>query len=480
MKPLRRKPGVAVLLLAGLLALLVGYWLLPIQGQILILTDGQTRPVGAWPQLWLEPPAARPGEPVALYVRDEQPWAHVKLLVNGRETQRDGSFPTGSGPWTWRWTMSLPATPGTEARFYHSCQTGCIERARLALGEPAPAATASARVPTKLGVVFADPNRNWHNRSGWTVELTYADQPDDVDLSIDGLAQRVFAAEKASLRVLVRVDWNRSRSLPPEQDEVALARFRDYAARLARDERLRGVYAYIIGSDLNRQATPEWYARLFNGYGLPAERNDNLVQAMRAANPNLRLLVGTVTPWVTERSGALQAQIDQPWLNYFATLLAHLGQSANGKATANMPFAMADGFALQAPGRPADPTVADAPATEPSRDMQRPEWGGAQAGFRVYRDWLAIINGNQASAGLPVYITSTNTFTANVSTPPAQNYPPGWLSSALAEVNGQRQVQALCWFVDTPLGNRWGEFSLQRPMGRMNEAAAEFDRLLQR
>ncbi len=62
---------------------------------------------------------------------------------------------------------------------------------------------------------------------------------------------------------------------------------------------------------------------------------------------------------------------------------------------------------------------------------------------------------------------------------PAQNYPSGWLTSALEVVNGEPQIQTLCWFLDLiPGDTRWDDFSLARERGRMVEAAAEFDALL--
>ncbi len=119
-------------------------------------------------------------------------------------------------------------------------------------------------------------------------------------------------------------------------------------------------------------------------------------------------------------------------------------------------------------------------AGEPAVDLRRPGWKNAQAGFRVHRDWLAIVNRYPTTRSLPAYITSTNTWTSDTRVPPAQNYPKGWLSTALTEVNSEPQIKALCWFVDTPLGETWSEFSLSRHPGRLHDAAEEFDGLLQK
>lgn len=83
-------------------------------------------------------------------------------------------------------------------------------------------------------------------------------------------------------------------------------------------------------------------------------------------------------------------------------------------------------------------------------------------------------------AGLPVYLTATNTFAPDDPVPPAQNYPQGWLTTAYSVVNADPRVQALCWFLDlVPGDDRWDDFSLARGQGRLIYAAEEFDALLQ-
>ncbi len=120
-----------------------------------------------------------------------------------------------------------------------------------------------------------------------------------------------------------------------------------------------------------------------------------------------------------------------------------------------------------------------AASEEPRTDLLRAEWGGAQAGFRVYRDWLDIINAYPTTAGLPVYIMTANTFIAGEGVPPSQNYPDGWLTTALDVVNDEPQVHALCWFIDDfPHDTQWDQFSLAQRLGRMADAAEEFDGLL--
>jgi hypothetical protein len=194
----------------------------------------------------------------------------------------------------------------------------------------------------------------------------------------------------------------------------------------------------------------------------------------------VRVLVGTVTPWRSDQNGAIPYEINVPWLNYFNTLTAALDQTAQEKTRAGISLIAPDGFAAQAPGNPDAPELAGAnEADEPSIDIRPTSLHGAQAGFRVYRDWLDIINTFPHTKGLPLYITSTNTYQPTTEVEPAQNYPSGWLTTALETVNQEPQVAALCWFLDYfPHDDQWELFSLTNPRGLMTNAAEEFDALL--
>lgn len=467
---------------ALLIALLLGgYWLLPIRGRVAVLPGGEADL--PWPQMqWVA------AERRAI-VADSEPWGDVLLTVAGRSAGSASWQAQPGGIWRWEWRIPLTVSVAGPLIFYHDCATGCQERGRLALGDR-DRKEADEGVPTSLGVVFADPARDWHGRSGWIVDLTYVRPSEDPYWRADALAERVYAATDKGQRVLVRVDYDRGQTLPPAGDELALAEYLAYLRRLARDDRLAGVYGYIIGSGFNaldansqapdRPVTPGWYARLFNGYGEDVTHSDNAVQTIRAVNPRVRVLVGPVRPWIGDQGGDQPGASQAPWLDYMRSLVAHLDAAAQAKAAAGIALVAPDGFALQAPGRPDASELSDETrGQEPGHDLPRVAWGGAQAGFRVYRDWLAIINAYPTTRGLPAYITSTNTYAPDAKTPPAQNYPSGWLTAALAEINSQPQVVALCWFMDGPLGDtQWDWFSLARRQGRMLYAAEEFDALL--
>ena len=466
-----------------LLLLTAVYWLLPIRGQVLIVPDDWQQG-NAWPRVQIEPEQPRPGQQAAVLISDVVPWAHIKLEIPGAAVNYDGfeAYPQ-AGIWQWRWTFTVPNVPGYPLRFYHNCHEGCQEWAAVQVGRYAPPALPANLQPTKLGLVMPHPQRDWRGRSGWAVELTYATLPEEEYWGIDDLAERTRTAVANGQRVLVRVDYAQGQSVPPPDDPLALDAYLDYLRRLARDDRLRGVYGYILGSGFNdgpQAVTPEWYARIFNGYGLPLERTDTAVQAVRGVNGQARLLVGPVRPWAEAQNGSPPYEIDAPWLNYMHALVMALDTAAAERAAVGLSQAAPDGFALQTPGWTNAPQLAD-PANEPLTDLFHPDWPTAQAGFRVYQDWLAIINQFPHTQGKPVYITASNSYHPLSGLEPAQNYPAGWLTAALTAVNAEPQIAALCWFMDYfPHDDQWALFSLYQGRGLLVEAAAEFEGLLAR
>lgn len=481
-----------VAVLAALLIALV--WLLPIEGQIVFQSDRDEQNT-LEPVITLDPPDAAPGSEALVTVTDAVSWAYVKLTVNGAPaTFVDWAETQPGRQWRWQWRVQMPAAEdGMQVDFFHDCHTGCQRRATLALGEPQTAAPPSGAL-TKLCVDFADPTRDWHGRQGWTVDMTYmrlADDEEDPYWGVDALAARLAHATRMGLRMLVRVEYDRNQTLPPTNDQLALSAYLAYLQRLAQDDRLAGVYGYIIGSgmnadDANQQAsdqpmTPAWVARIVNGYGEDPTHHDNALAVIRTANPTVRVLVGPVRAWNWDQDVEPAYPIDVPWLNYMDALASSLDLGATTKAAAGIAGGAPDGFAVQAPGRPLAPELEGIDgAEEPRREIARAEWHGAQAGFLVYRDWLTVIDRYATLQGLPIYIKSTNTFASDDGVPPAQNYPQGWLTTAYSVVNADPRVHAMCWFLDlVPGDDRWDAFSLARGQGQMLYAAEEFDALLQ-
>lgn len=481
-------PSVKVFALLILLTGLVT--LLPLTGRMAILL-GDDQPPMIMPRIEWDPAVPLPGQAMQITIQDAAALPNVLLTIDGEAIypSKWESTEGSSAPWEWMWQAEAPLARDYELILYHHCDSGCIERARWAVGQGNRQRIVAR--PTKLGAVFANPERNWHGKSSWDVELAYTQLAGADHWGVDDLAHRVQRATAAGLRVILRVDYDQGQSLPPTGDQLALDGYLAFVRRLARDERLQSVYALQIGSGYNaisansqsesNPVTPGWYARVFGGYGVDAARTDNIVQIVRSENPGLQVLVGPVQPWSQDQDGEIPYTVDAPWLNYFNTLVTYLDISARLKSTAGFPLAKPDGFAVQAPGRPDAPELhARQPATEPLVAMPRAAWNGAQAGFQVYRDWLAVINAHATTHNLPLFITSTNTFTPDDPVPPMKNYPFGWLRSALEEVNREPQVEALCWFLDFDSSgdNRWDWFSLSTRSGELIDAEREFDALL--
>jgi hypothetical protein len=217
----------ALTVLGVVLALLI--ILLPIDGHVVIFSESPAELAG-WPRFSLDQSSGNEGAQRWLVVQDMQPWGHVKLMSVAGSLTRDEAWAAGNGPWRWRWHLPDDTVLQQPLVFYHSCETGCRERGRATFAadarQPEP-----ERVATKLGVVFPSPERNWHGRAAWAVELTYVKHQDDKEFSIDGLAARVARDTAQGLKVIVRIGYARKQSLPPVDDEIALRDYLEFCHR---------------------------------------------------------------------------------------------------------------------------------------------------------------------------------------------------------------------------------------------------------
>ncbi len=456
------------------------YWLLPISGRLTYVPESVFS-AETYPHITVE----REDEALAVVVRDVTPWTFVRLETdNGSAELVQHGEQDRNGLWLWRWDVT--DTEQVDAlELFHSCSTGCQAWGSSRSAPEAAPDTTPARTPTKLGVVLANKDRDWHGRQGWDVEITYAKLADEEFWGVDDLANRVRLAQAKGLRVLVRVEYDQGQSLPAPNDAIALDDYLRFAERLARDVRLQQVHGFIIGSNFNTNGgnsqapdnpvTPEWYARVFNGYGLDPLQQDNAVEVIKRENAQARVIAGPVNPWNQDRNATPTYEIDVPWLNYMFATVQLLDEGARAKAEAGVGSVAPDGFAIQAFGR-----VADHGAQEPLTNLNDDAFPGAQMGFRIFEDWLAIINRFDHTRGKPVYINATNTFDPLSGSLPAENYPAGWLTNAYAAVNAEPQIEALCWFIDGFVHDeQWAMFSLIEPRGSLAVAATEFETLLQ-
>lgn len=463
--------------------LLIGLIWLPLDGTILIL-NADTQATNL-PLIQLEPRNPLPGETVLVTVVDKYYWSFTQLTLGHMVALPVDSPESIAQVYTWTWSAIVPEGESFELKFYVNCHSGCEERASAIVGQ-VNSIVLPQRLPTKLGVVLPNLERDWHNRQGWAVELTYATQSEASYWGVDDLASRVQQHREAGLNVIIRVDYDPSQSLPLDNDDAALAEYLAYLKRLARDDRLCDVYAFVIGSDMNvtdvdrgQQAiTPAWYARLFLGYGQSLLSTDNAVQIIAHENPGVRVLVGPVRPWEQAQRDSSTAIDEAPWLSYMRVLTMHLDETVQAKSRAGISVSF-DGFDVQAPANLARIQLPDKAEDEPSLHLWHESYPDAHVGFRVYEDWLDIINAYDSTRGMPVYIISTNTYQRDGGATPAETYVSGWLSNALSVINHEPQIKALCWFLDDfPNTDQWDAFSLTQAPGKLKDAAVEFDELL--
>lgn len=429
---------------------------------------------------------------MTIQVLDETPRTFVMLETRGAAyTAQQYGSQVDDNIWEWVWTIETER-PFEQFTVYHNCSSGCEKWVSINTGkvEINDASEPVSTKPTKLGLVFANESRDWHGKQGWDVEITYATLAEEEFWGIDDLAQRVRRSHELGLQVLVRVEYAQGQNVPPPDDYVALDAYLRYVERIVRDDRLSDVHGLIIGSNFNtygsnsqspdNPVTPEWYARVFNGYGANPTVSNSVLESVRAIDPNMRVIVGPVSPWNVDQNGSLEAFVDAPWLNYMHTTLTYLDQSAQLKASIGRANLAPDGFAVQAFGRVTHESLTtEERANEPKMTLHFEEWGEAQMGFRVFEDWLTLINQFATTQGKPVYINASNTFDGLTGSVPADNYPVGWLTTALEEVEKVPQIYALCWFMDGfSHDEQWIMFSLITARGLLIEAAQEFDQLL--
>jgi hypothetical protein len=292
---------------------------------------------------------------------------------------------------------------------------------------------------------------------GWDVELLYATGIDQVN-DPNGRAKvggRAARARSLGLLVLVRVDHAPRQALPPTGSEAARTAYVLFLQSICQDAVYRdNVFGYIIGNEPNlrveneqlnwaagQRLTPEWYARIFIGFGLDPGDTGNAHSSIKTFQPNAWVLVGGAAPWSGESSSdaADRWVRDKPWLNYFHAMCRRI--ASVGQTIGRWP----DAFAIHAYGRTGLPGSDGFSRDEPHLDVPFGT-NGAQGGFRVYRDWAAIIDATGFDPAVPIFVTETNTLTV---APSSQSYPSGWYTEALRELRAAGpRYHALCWFVD--------------------------------
>ncbi|MCZ7668019.1 MAG: hypothetical protein M5U34_12915 [Chloroflexi bacterium] len=162
------------------------------------------------------------------------------------------------------------------------------------------------------------------------------------------------------------------------------------------------------------------------------------------------------------------------------SVVTYINAAAAAKIEHGISDTAPDGFAIQAFGRVDAPELSAAQrAQEPFIPLHREEWGEAQAGFRIYQDWLDIINQYEYTAGKPVYINASNTFEQRNRTFSCRQLPRKLVEQCPEAINQEPQIRTLAWFPESlPHDEQWAMFSLTTPRALLIEASQEFDALL--
>ncbi|MFN0072845.1 MAG: hypothetical protein ACKVVP_15275 [Chloroflexota bacterium] len=355
--------------------------------------------------------------------------------------------------------------------------------------------------PTLAGATWVDNSRPWitRNKTGTDVWHVYMHPPappaggsaDNFANVRDNISMSRQSTPKQN--VLLRVDYAEGQSLP--WNATTRGEYLGFLQQICADPIFReNLLGFIIGNECNSQdenrqsggtMNPDEWARTYNGYGSGASATDNAFQVIRAALPDARVLVGAVAPYNPQADGSPAFAIPVPWLNYFNQLCLRVTQRMT-QAGLSAP----DGFALHAYGRVGDDGTANGGSQEPHRSVPSPVPypASAEYGFRVYRQWLAVMDGYPLLQLAPVWITETNTFTTTHCDQSYPMNPPGWYFEAVKEiydfnhdpfVSVQNRIKSVCWFVDRNFDGNWGLDAISgHTMGRLGAASNDFNSVL--
>ncbi|MEJ5297521.1 MAG: carbohydrate-binding domain-containing protein [Armatimonadota bacterium] len=277
-----------------------------------------------------------------------------------------------------------------------------------------------------------------NGRQMWTVEMLYTTQAKNWDINrwVDEY-YRLAAIQQAGFRIILRVDYHPSLTIPPTNDWAAKQEFasmcQTFAAWFS-----PFVHAMIIGNELkeypNSPISAEWYAKVFNN----ADPSDfyTVYRLVKAQAPNM--LVGIYAP------GGWPGESD---LRFWRRVLDSVKKDANGRPQIDcFPLHAYSGASTVRPNSPVCPEtlVAENPRFASGYDFN---------GFIPYIKEIY----SRFGASKPVYITETNTQWYfgpwdGCLRYSEDSYRPGWLKEAFTAIDcwnkaNDIKICALCWYV---------------------------------
>jgi hypothetical protein len=284
--------------------------------------------------------------------------------------------------------------------------------------------------------------------------------------------------------VWLRIDYEPGQTLPPTGRDGALREFCQWAGQsVAADSVLGRSRGIICGNETNLSAewrvsqiplTAEWVARCVYGFGTGTGDTGNLFQAIKTANPAIRVMAPAVGPFNPESTGSVlypppdgRAMLS-PWERYQHELALKCYQNNFHAPAAEVQFAMHTYSRVGKHG------TDFGGAQEPRQDNREGQFD-AQFGTRCLSDMLHAIKQANGNVAPTIVISEWNPGTDAA---PIDCYPDGLLQEVVRYVNTVPNVLALCSFVDQDLGG-WRDFSMTTAgESRLQDWDQDYDELL--
>src|SRR5438105_4556765 len=297
--------------------------------------------------------------------------------------------------------------------------------------------------------MWLDASRELQGRNAMSVELLYAA---DGDAGIAQVADRIGELHTRGVRVLLRVDLERSQTVPVEGDFVGKYNFAHFFEKLAGDPVISQVAGIIVGNEPNLKAenaeggdrgiSAAWYMKVHSGANAAADDDADVYTQLRSNGYKGDVLIAAVAPWSADTDGTLAsypmppgATDTMPWLRYTATLYAL------AYTTSRLPYTDVKGAVHTYSNVLACKELGLDPALEPTYGdaLRNPDWNMCQYGIRVYDEFLQQMNvqaGGDATV-VPHYVTEWNSLVGRVhdglADPawPCDNYPAALLENSV-------------------------------------------------
>ncbi|MEZ4237459.1 MAG: DUF5010 C-terminal domain-containing protein [Myxococcota bacterium] len=293
----------------------------------------------------------------------------------------------------------------------------------------------------------------------WSVELLYTQDWARSDWGRE--RAKLQSIRDKGFRVILRLDYDRTFTVPPNPDWNARWAYATTAGQIAATM-ADIVDVYVIGNEMTTQAPaevrdPVWYACVYHGCA-----PDSAWEHIHANDATAQVLMGPLSPWPYHMD-----QIGMDNVDWLSTVMDHVEQGPAGPAI--------DGYALHA-------YSSTDQADDPGTPIEDPRTGDV-TGMQAVRPFLERIYARHR-ASVPIHITESNTYWM-ASGFAADSYRDDWVKEAFQAVdewNGSNDLKILSldWYVYSHLGitdpasDIWGNAMMRTDNPRLNRAREDF------